>query len=1005
MIDFPSPILSVSPEVVRDLEGEDALYGMWTGASRFFYLSSPPPSLPVPFFHPGSPPSFLLLAAFSIPCSLSTHTEILNLKDGRRLENMSWRLWYREMTLSAESLALSSSASSSSGSPALSSASSQTDFFAASNTSQDSLTLTVPPTAPTAARHSWHGTHLPPPLPTSSNIRRLSTASMPARPHNVQGQRAGSIIVGILPDTLDVIRPGSRLSSNNNSSPNTTADNANDNVGSIWTPITRTTGLSSGPSTAKPSPAAGTTFVHRISVAQPRPVLGTPPASTALLGAPRVVVVNPTPCPSPPASPHTELGPVGRLASPSPSLTSTSTTSLTSASSLSLSSEAEAGVVVQMHGQHAAAYPEQGQDREQEQQGQKGVDDDTLKPSDCRFFLRSHSHSPDGDGESPERPPPTVDEPVSPVEQPEPSVVKSASDSGLGVPTITTTSPATTTTNTTTNNAPAHAPRRNTSKTAIGRRGRDVPRFTSTTSTTSAAGAGKAGGGGKGAQRPGLGRRVTDNRERERERREKMEREREGDGRSVSSNGTNGAQEGRKNKGDKTKERKEVEKREAVVEKVEKKAEEKKVEKKPVVSPPALAPAPALVLEAARKAKGLVMSGSSEYTTDTEDDSEWASEDGSGDSERDKKGKGVQKGQDKGKGKEQESDKSKEKEKTQKAQDKTQKAAQVTADLARKAAEEAQRQRDMFAKMPKRSYTDLSRTKSGLLSQLMNPDPMIFPPDHPYRQRHSMSTQDVTQFGKGVNGGPRFPQQQQQQPPVRRAMPLRAMMTPMNALVAPTNGSVSGKMAGPGGSGSGNGNGSGNGYRPKGRPLGEEMETDTEEENGENGLGLSRSLAQQKLAQLAGPSRRRVSDQQGAPSGLLRSRMEHEFQQQQLQQQYEGYEGYEDYEEYDQYDQYEQPPMPIPLGHPYNLPAPLPPSTPGTLRRSIISAELSESLRRNLLWERHLARQAQNVAAAAARRRAAIAEMRGPVDPVEEARRAAVARNRSWADDYHSAGW
>ena len=32
MIDFPSPILSVSADVVKDLDGEDALYGMWTGA-------------------------------------------------------------------------------------------------------------------------------------------------------------------------------------------------------------------------------------------------------------------------------------------------------------------------------------------------------------------------------------------------------------------------------------------------------------------------------------------------------------------------------------------------------------------------------------------------------------------------------------------------------------------------------------------------------------------------------------------------------------------------------------------------------------------------------------------------------------------------------------------------------------------------------------------------------------------------------------------------------------
>ncbi|KAK1235055.1 hypothetical protein PQX77_001720 [Marasmius sp. AFHP31] len=57
------------------------------------------------------------------------------------------------------------------------------------------------------------------------------------------------------------------------------------------------------------------------------------------------------------------------------------------------------------------------------------------------------------------------------------------------------------------------------------------------------------------------------------------------------------------------------------------------------------------------------------------------------------------------------------------------------------AALEAQRQRNMsdkiFEKKPKGTYTGLSRTGSGLLSQLMNPDPEIFPAHHPYRSRYS----------------------------------------------------------------------------------------------------------------------------------------------------------------------------------------------------------------------------------------------------------------------------
>ncbi|OCH86481.1 DUF1752-domain-containing protein [Obba rivulosa] len=54
---FPTPILSVAADVVKELEGDDALCGLW---------------------------------ALFTKCKES-------LKDGRRLENISWRLWYREM--------------------------------------------------------------------------------------------------------------------------------------------------------------------------------------------------------------------------------------------------------------------------------------------------------------------------------------------------------------------------------------------------------------------------------------------------------------------------------------------------------------------------------------------------------------------------------------------------------------------------------------------------------------------------------------------------------------------------------------------------------------------------------------------------------------------------------------------------------------------------------------------------------------------------------------------
>ncbi|KAF8805397.1 DUF1752-domain-containing protein [Phlegmacium glaucopus] len=54
---FPTPVLSITADAVRDLEGRDALSGLWNLFTK---------------------------------CKES-------LQDGRRLENISWRLWYRDM--------------------------------------------------------------------------------------------------------------------------------------------------------------------------------------------------------------------------------------------------------------------------------------------------------------------------------------------------------------------------------------------------------------------------------------------------------------------------------------------------------------------------------------------------------------------------------------------------------------------------------------------------------------------------------------------------------------------------------------------------------------------------------------------------------------------------------------------------------------------------------------------------------------------------------------------
>ena len=80
----------------------------------------------------------------------------------------------------------------------------------------------------------------------------------------------------------------------------------------------------------------------------------------------------------------------------------------------------------------------------------------------------------------------------------------------------------------------------------------------------------------------------------------------------------------------------------------------------------------------------------------------------------------------------------------------------------------------------------------------------------------------------------------------------------------------------------------------------------------------------------------------------------------------------------------------------------------------MLSTELSESLRRNLLWER----QVSKVSMLGGARRGGLNSRLQPMtalnaqqqqqpggDERERQRRAALSRNRSMDDDYHTAGW
>ncbi|EPS92757.1 hypothetical protein FOMPIDRAFT_130365 [Fomitopsis schrenkii] len=176
-------------------------------------------------------------------------------------------------------------------------------------------------------------------------------------------------------------------------------------------------------------------------------------------------------------------------------------------------------------------------------------------------------------------------------------------------------------------------------------------------------------------------------------------------------------------------------------------------------------------------------------------------------------------------------------------------------------------------------------------------------------------------------------------------------------------------------------------HAKKGCPQSTELEEDLDSEGSDmdNRIQVSRSLAQQKLAALAGSDRRRRPGRGPAPH---------------------------------------EPPVipsvasvPIPLGHPYNLPVPAPPMTPRTTRRQMLSTELSESLRRNLLWERQVSRNTMM----RRRRNGLIGNGLRPLSAVHDQasvpggsgsesedgdeRKQHDARNRGWEDDYHYAGW
>ncbi|KAF8339710.1 uncharacterized protein EI90DRAFT_2271893 [Cantharellus anzutake] len=319
-----------------------------------------------------------------------------------------------------------------------------------------------------------------------------------------------------------------------------------------------------------------------------------------------------------------------------------------------------------------------------------------------------------------------------------------------------------------------------------------------------------------------------------------------------------------------------------------------------------------------------------------------------------------------------------------------------TGHIAREAALEVTRQREMFRKLPSRSYSNLGqRRQSGLLSTLLNPDPAILPylPTvqleatwRPHNSAQNLGRRPPALAPLGAL-----------QPMTTVALPAAGPSRPAAPPLKPSKSAAEVRLAQVSVTNQVAVNPSGRpGYRLKGRPEGEEVESDDEEDDQTLGLEhMSKSVAQRRLEALAqkdgrnrahqalpNSSSQQPDDRPGGQPDVPSA----EFHVRQQSQDFNGYMG-----------NFVSRPQAVPLAlpHPYNLPPPPPPQTPRTTRRVMMANEMSESLRRNLLWERQLSR----------RMLGNFNRQRTERDEEAERQRRELTRTRSWADDYHASGW
>ncbi|CUA75892.1 Cell surface glycoprotein 1 [Rhizoctonia solani] len=298
-----------------------------------------------------------------------------------------------------------------------------------------------------------------------------------------------------------------------------------------------------------------------------------------------------------------------------------------------------------------------------------------------------------------------------------------------------------------------------------------------------------------------------------------------------------------------------------------------------------------------------------------------------------------------------------------------------TEDPLARAANEAGRQRSMFEKIAPKAPRNQTRT--GLLTNLMNPDPRFFPQA---AMRAHNSAQNLAAMRRSA--APAILQTSRSTVAVPKAAAVTAEEVTTHVSVDPTGRAV-------GGSGS-------RGLRLQGRPQGGvEEEGSTDEENSMPNE-LSKTYAQRRLEALATkarvppppPMEQVRRPEAAAPTPAIA-------------------------------------PRPAPQQPQATMPYDMdvrPIHSPRTVRRKMIAGELSESLRRNLMWERTSTRFAMGAGALGSGLRplagtrpgiqttnsdrvAGSGSRSGAEDDERAERRLALARNKSWANDFHHAGW